>query len=97
MTTNRKSARTRILNFLMGGGDITVNQARSRFGIENVYARVNELRNVGYPIYTNRKTINGHKVRVYRMGKLPKAVAKVPANTSRGKMLRRQVLTGIAA
>ena len=71
MKSNKKSAKTRMLNFLSNGRDITTNQARQTFGIENVAARVYDLREDGYPIYTNRKNINGHTVNVYRLGTFP--------------------------
>lgn len=48
------SAKEKILKSLKKG-TLTVKQAQSRFGIANVSARVNELRNDGYPIATNRK------------------------------------------
>ena len=44
-------------------------QARARFGIKNVAARIQELRQEGYAVYTNTKTRNdGSKVAVYRLG-----------------------------
>lgn len=63
------SAKARLLSFLANGDrDITVNQARSRFGIKNVSQRVHELRVEGNPIYSNRVSINGNSVVVYRLG-----------------------------
>lgn len=60
----------RILNFLKTGRDITTKQARSRFGITNVSARISELRQAGYAIYLNQKTSsNGRSFNVYRLGK----------------------------
>lgn len=45
-------------------------QARARFGIKNVSARISELRKQGYAIYTNiRNRADGSKVAVYRLGK----------------------------
>lgn len=82
MTTTRKSAKTRMLNYLANGRDITTNQARRAFGIENVSARVAELREEGYPIYTNRKNINGHKAYVYRLGTFPKSARTTTAKRS---------------
>jgi len=47
----------------------TAAQARARFKISNVSARINELRKEGYPIYSNVKTLeDGRKVTVYRLG-----------------------------
>lgn len=48
---------------------LTVAQARARFGIQNVTARINELRVEGYAIYTNTKTLSdGRKIKFYRLG-----------------------------
>jgi hypothetical protein len=53
-----------------GYNTFTVAQARARFGITNVAARINELREEGYSIYTNTKTLtDGRKIAFYRMGK----------------------------
>lgn len=81
----KMNAQTRMLNYLRSGYDITTKQAQSRFGISNVAARVYDLREEGYPVYTNRKNINGEKVHVYRLGTFPKK-----ATTARA---RREALT----
>ena len=48
---------------------LTVAQARARFGIQNVTARINELREEGFAIYTNTKTLSdGRKIKFYRLG-----------------------------
>jgi predicted ArsR family transcriptional regulator len=58
-----------ILNVLKSGRDFTANQLRTKLEITNVSARINDLRNAGYPIYLNTKeTSNGRKIRVYRIG-----------------------------
>jgi biotin operon repressor len=66
------SAKQRMLNALtksVGYNTFSVAQARSRFGITNVAARIAELRQEGYAIYTNLKTRgDGSKVAVYRLG-----------------------------
>lgn len=66
------SAKQRMLNTLTQAGGyntFSVAQARSRFGITNVAARIAELRQEGYAIYTNLKTRgDGSKVAVYRLG-----------------------------
>lgn len=66
------SAKTRMLNTLMqkdGYNTFSVRQAQNRFGITNVPARISELRQEGYPIYTNQKVRgDGSKVNVYRLG-----------------------------
>jgi predicted transcriptional regulator len=59
----------RILAALKTGRDLTANQIRSRFGIENVSARISELRKSGYAVYLNTKrTYNGNVIRAYRLG-----------------------------
>jgi hypothetical protein len=43
-----------IADFLSSGRSITPSQARNRFGVRNLRARVNDLRNEGWCVYTNR-------------------------------------------
>lgn len=66
------SVKQKILAFLSKDGGyntLTVAQARARFGISNVAARIDELRKDGYAIYTNTKTLeDGRKVTFYRLG-----------------------------
>jgi predicted ArsR family transcriptional regulator len=63
------SVTTRILTYLKTGADITQAQARKRFGITNVRARMSELRQAGYAIYLNEKTTaNGRTIKAYRLG-----------------------------
>jgi len=82
--TNKISAKAKILNFLSkteGYNTLSVAQARARFGIQNVSARVEELRKEGHVIYTNTKTRgDGSKVAVYRMGKPTKAMVRTAIN-----------------
>lgn len=67
--TNFKATNGKILAFLKAGGNITANQAKEKFGITNVSARISELRKAGYPIYSNtRTTNNGRSIRVYELG-----------------------------
>lgn len=67
MTKNTKTAR--LLKFFQNGGDITERQARSRFGLMNLRATVNNLRNQGYAIYANSKTTSaGESITTYRLG-----------------------------
>lgn len=73
-----KSAKQKILAYLSktdGYNTLTVRQARARFGIKNVSARIDELRKDGYAIYTNTKTLeDGRKISYYKLGKPTKAV-----------------------
>jgi len=74
------SAKQRMLNALSkpeGYNTFTVEQARRRFGITNVSARIDELRQEGHVIYTNTKyNANGVKVASYRLGKPTKAMVR---------------------
>lgn len=63
------SVAARILKYLKTGADITENQAKSRFGIVNVRARMSELRQAGFAIYLNEKTTkSGDTIKTYRLG-----------------------------
>lgn len=72
------SAKQRMLQTLTktnGYNTFSVAQARVRFGIKNVAARISELRKEGYAIYTNVRTRgDGTKVSVYRLGKPSKTL-----------------------
>jgi len=74
------SAKQRILNFLakkQGYNTLSVAQARARFGIQNVTARIDELRQDGHCIYTNTKRrADGSKVNVYRLGTPTKSMVR---------------------
>ncbi len=74
------SAKQRILNYLSkseGYNTLSVAQARARFGIQNVAARIDELRQEGHCIYTNTKRrADGSKVSVYRLGTPTKAMVR---------------------
>ena len=61
-TTNQSQ---KILNFLSSGQSLSETQAVKMFGIQRVQARVAELREAGYPIYTNT---NKSGATVYRLG-----------------------------
>lgn len=74
------SAKQKILNYLSkseGYNTLSVAQARARFGIQNVSARIEELRQEGNIIYTNTKRrSDGSKVAVYRLGTPTKAMVR---------------------
>lgn len=59
------SQNEKLVKFFKSGNDITEGQARSRFGISNLSARISELRAEGYSIYTNKLTTGQT---VYRLG-----------------------------
>ena len=74
------SAKQKILNYLSkkeGYNTLTTAQARARFGIQNVSARIDELRQEGHVIYTNTVSRgDGSKVKAYRIGKPTKAMVR---------------------
>lgn len=71
--TYKVYTKDKLLDYLSASGPyntLTVAQARARFGIKNVAARIRELRLEGFPIYTNVKTLeDGRTIRVYRLGR----------------------------
>ena len=75
---SKLSAKQRMLNTLKqtkGYNSFSVAQARVRFGIKNVAARIAELRQEGYAIYTNTRIRgDGSKVSIYRLGKPSKSL-----------------------
>lgn len=71
-----KTQRTKLVNRLRSGKNLTVSEAVSRLGILRLAARIHELREEGFPIYTNRvKVRGGRKVTAYRL-----AVNSTPAS-----------------
>ena len=63
------NATQKLLKYLQNGYDITASQARTRFGITNVSARISELHKAGFPIYLNEKTTSqGYTIKAYRLG-----------------------------
>jgi len=74
------SAKAKMLNYLSkteGYNTFSVAQGRKLFGVQNVTARIDELRQEGNVIYTNTVTKNdGSKVQVYRLGKPTKALVQ---------------------
>jgi hypothetical protein len=70
------SAKERMLNALKqteGYNTFTTEQAQRRFGVTNVSARISELRQEGYAIYANKKTVDGETKTFYRLGTPSKA------------------------
>ena len=60
-----------------GYNTFTTKQAQRRFGITNVSARIDELRQEGNCIYTNTKrAADGTKVSYYRLGTPSKALVQ---------------------
>jgi hypothetical protein len=67
------SQNDRLVRYFSTGRSITPAQARSRFGIRNLRARVNDLRSEGYCVYTNR-TKTGTS---YRIGKPNREIVSI--------------------
>ena len=60
-----------------GYNTFTTKQAQTRFGISNVAARIEELRQEGNVIYTNTKKLeDGRKISFYRLGTPTKALVQ---------------------
>ena len=66
-----KSQNEKLIEFFQTGKSLTEAQARARYAIANLPARIAELRAEGYSIYKN-KTKNGHTI--YRLGKPSRAM-----------------------
>jgi hypothetical protein len=60
-----KSQNEKLVEFFKTGKDLSEGQARARFGVANLPARIAELRAEGYSIYKN-KSKNGQTT--YRLG-----------------------------
>jgi len=71
MTSVQNSQRQKILRFLASGKQLTVAEA-NRLGVNRLSARIHDLRNEGFVIYTNQKKMKGgprrgQKVTAYRL------------------------------
>lgn len=81
------SAKSRMLEVLTSDAaynTFSVAQGRRRFGVNNIAARIHELRQDGHPIYSNtRSRADGTKVVVYRYGTLTKAMKRSARKTRR--------------
>jgi predicted ArsR family transcriptional regulator len=64
-----RSQTEKILGFLQTGKQLTVSEAQKRFGVSRLAARIHDLRNDGFVIYTNRRrvTVGNKKVTGYRL------------------------------
>lgn len=78
--TTTLTAKQKMVNYLSktdGYNTFSVAQGRKLFGIQNVSARIEELRKEGHCIYTNTVTKNdGSKVSVYRLGAPTKSMVR---------------------
>jgi hypothetical protein len=58
MASVRKTQKQKVLGFLASGKQITEGQAR-RLGVSRLSARIHDLRNDGFTIYTNQRRMRG--------------------------------------
>lgn len=75
-TLSAKQKMLAALKQTSGYNTFTTKQAQRRFGIQNVAARIDELRQEGNCIYTNTKVVDGKKVAYYRLGTPSKAMVQ---------------------
>lgn len=88
MATN-KTQQTRLITALSSGSDFTTSQIATRLNVSESRARflITELREKGYAIYSNRKTLkNGAVANVYRLG-TPSRAMVAAAFKSQGSTL----------
>jgi hypothetical protein len=71
------SQNDRLVRYLSTGRTISAAQARSRFGIRNLRARVNDLRSEGFCVYTNRG-----ETTTYRMGRPSRSIVAAAYQTA---------------
>lgn len=80
MASGTMTVSERMLAFLQkteGRNTFSVKQGRRLFGIQNVSARIADLRAEGHAIYTNIvRNGKGEKVAIYRLGTPTKSVRK---------------------
>ena len=76
-----------ILDALYDGETLSTEELRSLFGVTNVAARVHELRNAGYAIYTNRDG--------YRLGRASERFMR-NLDAGRTRLARRSLYTRAA-
>jgi hypothetical protein len=77
-TANAKNKGTqivRILNYMKSGKELTTSEARSKLRVARLSARIFELREMGFTVFTNRKTATagperGQRVTTYTLGSL---------------------------
>ena len=62
----KKSQQQRLYQFLRTNGKITAKQALTKFGTKNLRARINDLRNEGWKIVTEKNPKDSRSV-VYRV------------------------------
>jgi len=67
-TIRRKNTKfQRLFNRLLTGKNLTKAEAKKKFGVRRLAARVHELRNDGFTIYTNEVKVGNKRVTAYRL------------------------------
>jgi hypothetical protein len=69
---NTTTQTVKLVRRLSTGKNLTVAEARGKYGIARLAARIHELRDAGFPIFTNKVTVKGgsnkgRKVTAYRL------------------------------
>lgn len=64
--TTAKTQLEKLTKRLSTGKNLTVAEAKSKFGVKNLSARIHELKQQGLTIYTNKVKVRGRKVTAYR-------------------------------
>jgi predicted ArsR family transcriptional regulator len=67
--TTKKTQNEKIITRLTAGKNLTVAEARSRLGVQNLAARIHELREEGFVIHTNKTTFRGRSITAYTMSR----------------------------
>jgi hypothetical protein len=69
---NTASQTVKLVRRLSTGKNLTVAEAKGKYGIARLAARIHELREEGFPIFTNKVTVKGgankgRRVTAYRL------------------------------
>jgi putative ubiquitin-RnfH superfamily antitoxin RatB of RatAB toxin-antitoxin module len=69
---NTTTQTVKLVRRLSTGKNLTVAEAKGKYGIARLAARIHELREAGFPIFTNKVTVKGgvnkgRRVTAYRL------------------------------
>lgn len=74
-TVTKETKKSRVIQALSRGEQLTAGQISARFGIKNPTATVSDIRFSGFPVYANTsKNSKGQSVTRYRLGKASRKV-----------------------
>lgn len=72
------SKHAKLLKYLESGAEVTAKQISGSFGIKNPYRAVDYLREQGYCVYGNRKTLStGSETTKYRLGRPSRQMVRI--------------------